>query len=104
MSLDALRAQAPTDVGIGRVAPITASHPGVLRPTFITPRRAAPAELRRLLQVETSRLVYRDATISLHGRRFAVPPELMGKHVWVGLLGDDITIEHAGRIVATYTT
>jgi len=27
----------------------------------------------------------------------------MGTHVWVGLLGDDITIEHAGRIVATYT-
>jgi transposase InsO family protein len=66
-------------------------------------RRAAPAELRRLLQVETSRLVSRDATISLHGRRFVVPAELMGKHVWVGLLGDDITIEHAGRIVATYT-
>jgi len=27
----------------------------------------------------------------------------MGKHVWVGLLGDDITIEHAGQIIATYT-
>ena len=66
-------------------------------------RRAAPAELRKLLQVEISRLVRRDATISLRGQRFAVPPELMGKHVWVGLLGGDITIEHAGRTVATYT-
>jgi transposase InsO family protein len=65
--------------------------------------RPAPAHLRKLLQVEVSRLVRRDATISLRGRRFAVPPELMGKHVWVGLLGDDITIEHAGRTVATYT-
>ena len=37
------------------------------------------------------------------GRRFALPPELMGKHVWVGLLGEDIVIEHAGRTVATYT-
>jgi len=26
----------------------------------------------------------------------------MAKHVWVGLLGDDIVIEHAGRTVATY--
>ena len=66
-------------------------------------RRAAPAELRKLLQVELSRLVRRDATVSLRGQRYAVPPELMGKHVWVGLLGDDIIIEHAGRTVATYT-
>lgn len=66
-------------------------------------RRAAPAELRKLLQVEVSRLVRRDATISLRGQCFSVPPELMGKHVWVGLLGDDIFIEHAGRTVATYT-
>jgi len=66
-------------------------------------RRAAPAELRKLLQVEVSRLVRRDATISLQGQRFAVPPELMGKHVWVGLLGDDIIIEHAGSTIATYT-
>jgi transposase InsO family protein len=66
-------------------------------------RRAAPAALRKLLQVEISRLVRRDATISLRGQHYAVPPELMGKHVWVGLLGDDITIEHAGRTVATYS-
>jgi hypothetical protein len=32
-----------------------------------------------------------------------VPPELMGKHVWVCLLGDEISIEHAGRMVATYS-
>ena len=53
--------------------------------------------------METSRLVRRDATISLRGHRYAVPPELMGKHVWVGLLGDDILIQHAGRTVASYT-
>ncbi len=29
--------------------------------------------------------------------------ELMGKHVWVGLLVDDIVIEHASRTVAVYT-
>jgi transposase InsO family protein len=66
-------------------------------------RRAAPPELRKLLAVEISRLVRRDATISLRGQHYAVPPELMGKHVWVGLLGDEISIEHAGRTVATYS-
>ena len=71
--------------------------------TRYTPsQRAAPAELRRLLAVETLRSVRRDATISLDGRPYAVPPEFMGKHVWVGRLGDDITIEHAGRVVARY--
>lgn len=65
-------------------------------------RRPAPRELRTLLQIETTRLVRRDATITLQGRRLAVPAELMGKHVWVSRLGDDITIEHAGKIVATY--
>jgi len=48
-------------------------------------------------------LVRRDATISLRGHCYAVPPELMGKHVWIGLLGNDIVIEHAGRTVATYS-
>ena len=66
-------------------------------------RTAAPPHLRKLLQVEISRLVRRDATISLRGQHYAVPPEFMGKHVWVGLLGDDIVIEHAGRTVATYS-
>ena len=66
-------------------------------------RHPAPRELRQLLRIETTRLVRRDATITLQGRRLAVPPEWMGKHVWVGRLGDDITIEHAGHVVATYT-
>lgn len=70
---------------------------------YRAPRTAAPTELRLLLRVETSRLVRRDATISLRGQRYPVPPEFMGKHVWVGLLGDSITIEHAGQTIATYT-
>jgi hypothetical protein len=27
----------------------------------------------------------------------------MGQHVWVGLVGEDIVIEHAGGTVATYS-
>jgi transposase InsO family protein len=78
---------------IGDVPPATRYTPS---------RRPAPRELRQLLQIETTRLVRRDATISLQGRRLAVPAELMGKHVWVSRLGEDITIEHAGHVVATY--
>lgn len=66
-------------------------------------RRGAPAELRKLLPVEISRLARRDATISLQRQRYAVPPELMSKDVWVGLLGDDIVIEHASRTVIACT-
>jgi transposase InsO family protein len=81
-----------------------ASLQGVTPATrYVASRRPAPTELRKLLAVEQTRSVRRDATISLRGRSLAVPPELMGKHVWVSLLGDDIIIEHAGKVVATYT-
>jgi hypothetical protein len=42
------------------------------------------------------------ATIQLAGRRFDVPPELMGKHVWVRHLGREVAIEHGGRVVTTF--
>lgn len=69
---------------------------------FSASRRAAPVGLERLLRVEVSRKVARDCTISLRGKRYELPAELIGRHVWVGQLGDQISIEHAGRIVATY--
>jgi len=53
-------------------------------------------EIKKLLQIETNRLLCRDAAICLRGRRFAVPREPTGKQVWVDLLGDDIVTEHAG--------
>jgi transposase InsO family protein len=62
----------------------------------------APRELRRLLQVELMRKVTRDATIRLRSRDYPVPPALIGKHVWVGVLGDTITVEHSGTVVATF--
>ena len=32
-----------------------------------------------------------------------MPPDLIGRHVWVGLLGDTVTIEHSGQVVATHS-
>jgi putative transposase len=70
---------------------------------FQAPGRAAPEQLERLLRVEVSRKVSRDATISVRGQRYEVPPELIGRHVWVGLLGRTLTIEHGAQIIASYT-
>lgn len=53
-------------------------------------RRVAPADLERLLRVEVSRKVARDCTISAKGRRYELPADLIGRHVWVGQLGDQI--------------
>jgi len=65
-------------------------------------RRAAPAELETLLRVHVPRKVARDGTISLRGQRYALPADLIGRHVWVGLLGDEIIVEHGGRTIATF--
>lgn len=67
------------------------------------PRNPAPRELRKLLQVEAMRKVGRDSTISLKGKRYPIPPHLIGKHVWVGRLGETVTVEHAGAVVAEFT-
>lgn len=64
--------------------------------------RPAPPELERLLAVDEPRRVGRDATISLRGRRYAVPAEYMGRQVWVMQLDDQIRIEHGGQIIASY--
>lgn len=71
---------------------------------FQTSPHPAPAELEQLLQVEVSRKVARDCSISVRGKRYTLPADLIGRHVWVGLLGNTMTIEHAGRTIATFTT
>jgi len=48
------------------------------------------------------RKVTRDATIRLRSKDYPVPPQLIGKHVWVGVLGDTITVEHSGTVVAIF--
>jgi transposase InsO family protein len=70
---------------------------------FQASSRPAPEEMERLLRVEVSRKVMRDCSISVRGQRYEVPADLIGRHVWVGLLGNTLTIEHGGRTIATYT-
>jgi transposase InsO family protein len=66
-------------------------------------RRAAPPDLRPVLAVEETRRVSRDATISVEGQSYPVPPEYMGKHVLLRRLGNEITIHHANQLLARYT-
>lgn len=65
-------------------------------------RRAAPPELSPVLAIEETRRVSRDATIAVDGQRYPVPPEFMGKHVLLRRLGADLTLHHAGRLLASY--
>ena len=66
-------------------------------------RRAAPVELESLLAVESPRRVARDGTIAFRGKRLAVPPDYLGQHVWLQLLGDQLTITANSKTIAKYS-
>lgn len=66
-------------------------------------RTAAPANLDLVLAVEQSRRVGRDSAVAFRGRRLAVPPQYLGQHVWLQLLGDDLKITANNQIVAHYS-
>jgi transposase InsO family protein len=65
--------------------------------------RPAPPELEQLLSVEEPRVVRRDATISIGGRSYPVPPQYLGRHVWVHQLGDQVRIVYDNKTVASFT-
>jgi len=63
----------------------------------------APANLDEILAVEQPRRVARDSTIAFRGKRLAVPPEYLGQHVWLQLLGDDLKISVNNQTIAHYS-
>ena len=65
--------------------------------------RPVPRELDSLLAIESPRRVARDATIAFRGKRLAVPPEYLGQHVWLQLLGDSLTIRANNKTIAQYS-
>lgn len=66
-------------------------------------RNPAPPNLDSILAVEQSRRVGRDSAIAFRGKRLAVPPQYLGQHVWLQLLGDDLKITASNQIVAQYS-
>ncbi len=62
-------------------------------------RRKPKQELQELLTITIRRLVYRDSTISLFGKRYRVPNEFITARIWVRIRGETVRIESMGRVV-----
>lgn len=45
----------------------------------------------------------RDSAIAFRGKRLAVPPQYLGQHVWLQLLGDDLKITVNNQTIAHYS-
>ena len=66
-------------------------------------RTGAPSNLEAILAVEQSRRVGRDSAIAFRGKRLPVPPQYLGQHVWLQLLGDDLRISVNNQTIAHYS-
>jgi len=62
-------------------------------------RRKPKQELQELLTITIRRLVYRDSTISLFGKRYRVPNEFITARIWVRIRGETVRIESMGKVV-----
>lgn len=62
-------------------------------------RRKSKQELSELLIVTIRRLVYRDSTISLFGKRYKVPNEFITCRIWVKIKGETVRVESMGKVV-----
>jgi len=61
-------------------------------------KRKPKQELQELLTITIRRLVYRDSTISLFGKRYQVPNQFITCRIWVRIKGETVRIESMGRI------
>src|SRR3989338_2994422 len=61
--------------------------------------RRPKQELQELLTITIRRLVYRDSTISLFGKRYRVPNEFITCRIWVRIKGDTVRVESMGKVV-----
>ena len=61
--------------------------------------RRPKQELQELLTITIRRLVYRDSTISLFGKRYKVPNEFITTRIWARIKGETVRIESMGRVV-----
>ncbi len=61
--------------------------------------RRPKQELQELLTITIRRLVYRDSTISLFGKRYKVPNEFITARIWVKIRGETVRVESMGRVV-----
>jgi len=62
-------------------------------------KRKPKQELQELLTITIRRLVYRDSSISLFGKRYRVPNEFITCRIWVRIKGETVRVESMGNIV-----
>lgn len=62
-------------------------------------KRKPKQELQELLTITIRRLVYRDSTISLFGKRYRVPNEFITCRIWVRIKGETVRVESMGNVV-----
>ncbi|MEK6888472.1 MAG: DDE-type integrase/transposase/recombinase [Nanoarchaeota archaeon] len=62
-------------------------------------KRKPKQELQELLTITIRRLVYRDSSISLFGKRYKVPNEFITARIWVKIKGETVRVESMGRVV-----
>lgn len=78
-------------IGMNNRTPAEVYQPSIVR----RPKQ----ELSELLTVTIRRLVYRDSTISLFGKRYKVPNEFITARIWVRIKGETVRVESMGRVV-----
>lgn len=62
-------------------------------------KRKPKQELQELLTVSIRRLVYRDSSISLFGKRYKIPNEFITCRIWVRINGETVRVEAMGKVV-----
>jgi putative transposase len=62
-------------------------------------KRKPKQELSELLIISIRRLVYRDSTISLFGKRYRIPNEFITCRIWVRIKGETVRVESMGHVV-----
>lgn len=62
-------------------------------------KRKPKQELQELLTITIRRLVYRDSTISLFGKRYRVPNKFITCRIWVRIKGETVRVESMGNVV-----
>lgn len=80
-----------TGIGMDGKTPAEAYQP--------SERRKPKQELKEILTITIRRLVYRDSTISLFGKRYRVPNEFITSRIWARIRGEVVRIESMGRVV-----
>lgn len=61
-------------------------------------RRVDQSILRNTLSIYERRKVTRESTISLYGYHYLIPPDYIGRRIWLRIIGNKLTFESNGEV------